>query len=109
MMKKDTLFDDIARVLASPMPRRQALATIMRGLAGAAVVSLFGPEVARADPTPDKNGNCPANHSNCNGVVCCENKTQTCCGTGATSACCRPPQTCVDGRCQTKASPSGPR
>src|SRR4051794_18568832 len=109
MTKNGTLFDDVARVLASPMPRRQALATIMRGLAGAAVISLFGPEEARADPTPDANGNCPGNHSNCNGVVCCNNNTQECCPNGTGATCCRPPQMCVDGRCKSKASPSSPR
>jgi hypothetical protein len=106
-MRSNHAFDHIARILASPMPRRQAFKHILRGLAGAAAMSSLWPEVARADPVPDKNGKCPGNHSNCNGVVCCNNNTQTCCGTGASSTCCRPNESCVDGRCQRKASPSG--
>ena len=112
-MTKDTLFDDLVRMLASPMPRRRALRTIVRGLAGAAVISLFGTEIARADPRPspegDPDGDCPENHYNCHGFVCCNNNTQTCCGSGASSACYRPPETCVGGQCKSKASPSVPR
>lgn len=104
-MNRDHLFDNVARALASPMPRRQALKQIVRGIAGATLASAFWPEVVRADPVP-KNGKCPGNHFNCNNVVCCNKNTQTCCGTGAASACCRPNERCVAGRCEKKASPS---
>ena len=43
-MNENKLFDDIARTLASPIPRRQAFGHILRGIAGAALVSVFGPE-----------------------------------------------------------------
>jgi len=113
MANESTLFDDVARVLASPIPRRQALKTLMKGLVGAAAISLFGPEIARADPTPnplgDPNGSCPGNHFNCHGYVCCNSNTQTCCGVGPNSVCCRPPQQfCVNNKCSSKASPSAP-
>jgi hypothetical protein len=47
-MTKDNLFDDIARVLASPMPRRQAFRVIAGGLASGAVISLLEPKRAHA-------------------------------------------------------------
>jgi hypothetical protein len=47
-MSKDNLFDDIARILASPMPRRQAFRVIAGGLASGAVVSLLEPQPAHA-------------------------------------------------------------
>lgn len=37
----DKLFDEIARTLASPMPRRKALRTVVQLLGAAAVVALF--------------------------------------------------------------------
>ena len=49
MMNEDTLFDEIARVLASPMPRRQALGRIFGGLAGAALATIVWPGRAQAD------------------------------------------------------------
>jgi hypothetical protein len=112
-MKEAILFDDVARIMARPIPRRQALRQILQAVAGAALASTFWPRNAQADPVPSPPGCmtdncCPGNHKNCNGVVCCNKNTQTCCGTGASSACCRPPQVCVDGRCQSKSSPSDP-
>lgn len=40
-MSNDNLFDDITRVLASPMPRRQAFKLIASGLAGGSLISLL--------------------------------------------------------------------
>ena len=47
-MNENNLFDDISRTLASPIPRRQAFGHILRGIAGAALVSVFGFGTARA-------------------------------------------------------------
>ena len=49
-MNEDSLFDDIARILASPMPRRQALRRILGGLAGAALARSPWPGRAQAAP-----------------------------------------------------------
>ena len=51
-MNENKLFDDIARTLASPIPRRQAFGHILRGIAGAALVSVFGSGTARASNMP---------------------------------------------------------
>ena len=51
-MNENKLFDDIARTLASPIPRRQAFGHILRGIAGAALVSVFGSGTARAVEIP---------------------------------------------------------
>jgi len=104
-MKQHSLFDNLARVLASPMPRRQAFKHILGGIAGAALATTFWPEDARADPTP-VNGKCPGNHFSCNGVVCCNLNTQTCCGVGASSVCCKGPRVCVNGQCVQSNSPT---
>jgi hypothetical protein len=112
-MNEDNLFDDIARTLASPLPRRKAFGHIIRGLAGAALASTFWPEVARAGPIPRRDGRCPPNHFNCNGVVCCL-KNQTCCGNVCclpprqccVHVCCRPNELCENGKCVRHVSES---
>ena len=57
-MIENRLFDDIARTLASPISRRQASARILRGLAGAALASVFTLRPARA-------GSCPPGQPPC--------------------------------------------
>ena len=47
-MSKDNLFDDITRILGSPMPRRQAFKLIAGGLAGGSLISLLEPQPAHA-------------------------------------------------------------
>ena len=123
-MNENKLFDDIARTLASPIPRRQAFGHILRGIAGAALVSVFGSGTARAIVIK-----CPMGQFAC-GKVCCKNgwicysATSLCCPTGqpacgtvccpngwiccnsATSLCCNRGQTCDGKKCKTKPSES---
>ncbi len=65
-MRNNSLFDDIARILASPMPRREMFKLITGGLAGGAIVSLLEPEGAHAQqPKPIKCGDpCRINNPN---------------------------------------------
>ena len=47
-MSYDNLFDNITRILGSPMPRRQAFKLIAGGLAGGSLISLLEPQPAHA-------------------------------------------------------------
>jgi len=96
-MNEKHLFDDIARTLASPVPRRQAFGRILGGLAGAAMASVFGQETARAAIQ------CPPGKPPC-GSVCCPNGW-TCCDS-TTSLCCNPSDHCEGRKCKKKPSES---
>jgi hypothetical protein len=101
-MNENKLFDDISRTLASSMPRRQAMRQIVRGLAGAALVSLFGAEAGWAAPK-----DCPPGQPACGttGTLCCPNG-HVCCGSGTTAVCCNPSQGCDGTKCKSSVSPS---
>jgi hypothetical protein len=87
-MTRDSLFDDVARVLASPMPRRQALARILSGLAAAALTTIVWPARAQADSKTCKaDSDCGTGSYCCNKKICCTTG-QVCCGSGANSLCC---------------------
>jgi len=100
-MNESKLLEDVARALASSMPRRQAVQWIVRGVVGAVVSSVFWPGRAFADPTPKK-GTCPPNHTLCGNVTCCP-PPKACC----VNVCCQPHEVCQDGRCKKQGSPSG--
>jgi hypothetical protein len=102
-MNKNSLFDDVARTLASPIPRRRACAQILRGLAVAAVASLSSPGVALAgggwkckhDKDCKKHGGgCCCHKVCCSSGVCCNN------------VCCGPKQSCdpKKGKCVTSVT-----
>ena len=93
-MNENKLFDDIARTLASPIPRRQAFGHILRGIAGAALVSVFGSGTAWAGenkPEREKEHRCPPGETRCGKVggkdVCCPKGSI--CWHRATGLCCR--------------------
>jgi hypothetical protein len=97
-MNENKLFDDIARTLARPIPRRQAFGHILRGIAGAALVSVFGSGTARAAAIT-----CPPGQPLC-GRTCCP-KGWTYCNS-ATGLCCGPGQTCDGKKVKNSISPS---
>jgi hypothetical protein len=112
-MNAEPLFDQVARIMARPIPRRQALRQILQAVAGAALASTFWPRNAQADPVPKPAGCmtddcCPGNDFNCHGLVCCNKNTQTCCGSTASAACCRPNEVCKNGKCVSNSSPTNP-
>jgi hypothetical protein len=92
-MNENNLFDDIARTLASPIPRRQAFGWILRGLAGAALASVFGAGTARAAVR------CPPGQFLC-GTVCYPNGWMCC--DCSTSLGCHPSQVCVGKKSKKK-------
>jgi len=94
-MNNNNVFDDISRTLASSIPRRQAFRQILRGLAGATLVSVFGLETARAAP------DCKKNELVC-GTTCCPNQNWNCCGN---TLCCPPGQVCDGKKCKTNITP----
>ena|SRR5438445_4827388 len=92
----DYFFDETARILATPMPRRKAFRLIGGALA-AAVVAAIGAQpvgaVTCSDGTPQT---CGKNKNQ----ICCT-ATQCCAAAGAGMArCCNPGQcTCNNGTC----------
>jgi hypothetical protein len=111
-MREAHVFDQIARTLASPMPRRQALGRILGALAGAGLAALVGTSRADDPSTPQPpctiDGDCKPNRTCCVGF-CCPNAGWVCCGGNATpgsgGVCC-PPGQCKHGRCEKQVSPS---
>src|SRR5437867_4293857 len=93
----DKLFDDISRVLASPVPRRRALRLIFSGLVGTTVAA-FGLGTAQAFACPSGQFCCPSN-TTC--TRCCSNSV-VCCN----SKCCNPGDACISNKC--KAQPPSP-
>jgi hypothetical protein len=67
----DSLFDEVARILARPQPRRTALRRIFRTAAGAAAVALL-PGRALAWEQCGNTLCAP-------GLICCNDLTSTCC------------------------------
>jgi hypothetical protein len=98
-MSKSSLFDDVARSLASPIPRRRACAQILRGLAVTALASLSSPGVALAGGGKKcwKNSQCGG------GGVCCD---KYCCSSGicCSNTCCSKGQVCTKGKCTTPST-----
>jgi hypothetical protein len=108
------LIDDIARTLAGPMPRRNAL-RLMSGL----LLGALGVKRAAADDDAEMatctNPRCTSTQHCCRGfnrsnfclstsLRCCGNlmncpTTQVCCGSGTRAVCCGKGQRCDDGRC----------
>jgi hypothetical protein len=113
----DSLLDDVARVLASPVSRREAFARIAKLLSGAVLASVVGaPKAARAqDQEQDKRNRgkcrpptfaCGSGEDDDERQICCP--PGTCCNKGEEgSKCCQKGQCmCEDGRC---ASSTGGR
>jgi hypothetical protein len=103
-MDKNSLFDDLARSLAGPIPRRRACAQILRGLGVAALASVGLSRTAHAAGCPHgqfKCGkNCCPNADDCCGSTTCCAKGQTCCG----KSCCAKGSSCCSG---TTCCPKG--
>jgi len=104
------LIDDVARILANPMPRRKALKMFGRTLGGALLASLGVPRADAAltqstctPPTPSGRCKCGTSSGTCtNGQVICGSSAnctccpagRACCGTNGQPVCCPPGQCC---------------
>jgi|SRR5579862_1335715 len=118
------LIDDVARILATPMPRRRALALAFRALAGGAVLANLGTQPALAACS---SSTCVASGGCCNGGVnagtckttpcaagtCCIGggcvTCTVCCGTFPTQKCCTgsTPCCCNSGNCAATVQGGG--
>ena len=107
-MNASKLFDDIARTLASPIPRRQAFRHILWGIAGAALASVLESGTARADGNGNKCkpsetwwGNVGGKDICCpQGWICWNLAIGLCCPRGQSSCgnlCCPKGWTCCNG------------
>jgi len=101
----DHLLDNVARIMASQVPRRQAVKLIASGFA-AAVMAHFGIRSLLAQTSPSLtqgsnsvkcgNGYCPPG-SSCINKQCCPSNLV--CGSGTSQTCCPPLSTCIDNNC----------
>ena len=119
-----SLFDDVARILAKPAPRRQALKLAAGVFAGGILGALGVGRASDADIKclPGKvacgaHGLCCPITAKCcitaaRGAYCIANKKDICCGTTAcgpkevccAGACCNPGVKCVNGRCSSSSA-----
>ncbi len=87
-----SLFDDISRVIASPVSRREAV-RLIGGAAGGALLTALGFSKAAAWQGDSSEWHCEKGLTVC-GKSCCKSN-QVCCK----GQCCNPGQECKDGRC----------
>jgi len=113
--------DDVSRIIARPISRRQTLRLVCTAVGGAVLASLgLGTACwGSGSPAPEPQGSCPNGQTPCGsgccqrgncckGKICC-NSNQSCCGTGNTPKCCAPGKVCCSGQCCTAGpSPSKP-
>ena len=79
----NNLFDNLCRILATPMPRSRALKLIGGGLIGAVIAPVaFGQRKCKTGETPCDGGCCAP------GQTCYGTATQICCGGGSVGATC---------------------
>lgn len=90
------LFDDISRVLASPMPRRRVLGLIVGALAGGTLTGIErGRATALGIGPPCGPVTCAQGQKCCDartGICCTHN--HVCCPPGSKANCCRPNTEC---------------
>ena len=101
----DYFFDETARILATPIPRRKAFRLIASALA-AAVVAAFSVQPASAVTCT---GGTPQTCGRGMGQICCA-ATQCCAAAGAAkAACCNKGQcTCSNGTCAASSGGACP-
>src|SRR5437870_6485917 len=93
------LLDDIARIIASSVSRRQAIRLVSRAVGGAVLTS-FGPGralrgwAAQAVTCPQGSSPCTKGSTS----TCCSNDSQKCCN-DVGAYCCTSSQTCCQGKC----------
>jgi hypothetical protein len=97
------MIDDIARIIASPIPRRQAL-RLLSGVVGGGILASLG--LGRASRALGAPAGCPSSRPvDCNGI--CYPKGYTCCA--KVVACRSHEQCCTDHCCEKSATCCGKR
>jgi len=95
--RMSSVIDDLSRILASPLPRRQAF-KLMSGAIAGALLGALGHRTASAQPPA-----CPSGTTHCGtGSLCCPS-TKICCTTGTKPFCITRGKTC----CGNTACPQG--
>jgi hypothetical protein len=89
------LFDDVSRIIASPVSRRKALRLVGEAVGGAVLASL-GLGMAFGDENDDHKIKCRKGQKVCEKRCC--NAHETCCD----GKCCDNDEFCCDGRCVDK-------
>lgn len=101
----NTLFDDLARIIASPVSRRDAFRLVSTAVGGTLLVSLglASPPLARSA------GSCSGSQFCCDPSSCkvCCNAGCVCCGNGNNARCCSPGSTCCGTGSNVTCCPSG--
>jgi len=97
-----TLIDDLSRVIASPVSRRQAFKMVSGAVGGALLASLGLGRATRMLGAGGNNQPCPDHGVRCNGQ--CYQQGYACCGP---TACDRNHQCCRDHCCDNKQSCCG--
>lgn len=105
------LLDDVSRIIASSMPRRQAFRLIGTALGGALAASLGLGGGSRGWSAPaggQQEGAtaCGPGTFAC-GHKCCTTGKQTCCGSGSTAVCCNSGTTCCSSAAGSLCCSSG--
>jgi hypothetical protein len=93
----NSLFDDVSRIVASPVSRRRAL-TLVGQATGGAVLAVLGLRATSWGFAPCGAGQIVCAGKCCSpGETCCNNKccAGPCCG----GKCCEKHQVCCDGKC----------
>ena len=102
-----TLFDDVSRIIASPVSRRKALRMVGEAVGGAVLASMslgmaYGDEKDDDDHDHDHKVKCKKGQKICEKRCC--NPGETCCD----GKCCDKDDFCCDGRCvEKRASKNG--
>ncbi len=94
------LFDDLARIIASPVSRRQAFRLLSRAAGGALLTSLGLGRALRG--WAGQALTCPSGSTLCTKgsvTTCCSNNGQKCCTDDVGAYCCTAGQTCCNGKC----------
>ncbi len=120
-----SLLDDVARILAKPAPRRQAL-KLAAGVFAGGILAALGLKADGPDITCKPGYVACGNHGVCclttekccitttRGAFCVAKQSYICCGNTAcgskevccNNVCCSPGQKCVSGRCSSSNAAS---
>jgi len=95
------LFDDLSRIVASPIPRRQALRLIGSAIVGAAMAPFALADGGTPCKSPSTQ-NCRQGGGACGPPSqgkCCEPGFTCCGGTAASACCCGPGTICCGSKC----------
>jgi len=101
-----SLFDNVSRIVASPVSRRQTFRLVGEALGGAALAALGLGSASRLLAANCGKQTCTGSQTCCNNAICCNN-TQVCCGLVGTK-CCNPGTICCPKGGKVQCCTAGP-